>query len=155
MGSRERELSCIIDLVRAAYPGLPISDQLDLWMAGAFEPPLAFVLIENVAEKGNTLTSYRVIAKARIALHHPKRIENGTERCDPLSPEPLRQLLVSERFSYRGPTDGLFIHIEGATFQVTKEKKDRTDITFEFEYTVPIPREQSPKINDFELESEV
>lgn len=154
MGSRERDLSCIIDMVRTAYPDLPIMDRLDLWLAGQFEPPLLFVRIEGVAEKGNTLTSYRVIAKAHIAIHHTRIIHDGMEVYELISTDPLRQLLTREGFSFRG-TEGLFINIDGTTLQMLQDKKDRTDITFQFDYTVPIPREHVETINHFDLEGEV
>lgn len=149
-----RELSCIIDLVNEAYPDLAILDSLDVWLSGKFQPPIAFVQTQEVTERGNTLTSYKVISDAGIVLHHRKKKIGGQEVYEPISTEPLRQLLRRERYSYRGKTDGLFINIDNTTFRVRSDKKDRTEITFRFEYTIAIPRPQVEKINTFEIEED-
>jgi len=150
----DRALSCIIDLVNEAYPNLAILDSLDVWLAGKFQPPVAFIQTQEVTEKGNTLTSYKVISDAGIVLHHPKVKVGGHEVYEPISTESLRQLLRRERYSYRGKTDGLFINIDSTTFRVRTDKKDRTEITFRFEYTVPIPKPTVEKINTFEIEED-
>lgn len=153
MANKERELSCIVDLLHEVYPDLPILDRLDMWMAGKFEPPHLFVQIQGVAVKGNTLTSYRVISEATIALHHNKVMQDG--EYEPISTEPLRLFLLRERFSYRGRTDGLYIDIDSGTFRTRREKKDRTEVTFRFVYTMQIPRENVDKIKDFQVEGDV
>nr|WP_206529563.1 hypothetical protein [Brevibacillus sp. SYP-B805] len=147
-------MSCIIDLVNEAYPTLAILDSLDVWLAGKFQPPVAFIQTQEVTEKGNTLTSYKVVSDAGIVLHHPKVKVGGQEAYEPISTEPLRQLLRRERYSFRGNTDGLFINIDNTTFRVRSDKKDRTEITFRFEYTVPIPMPAVEKINTFEIEED-
>ncbi|EMT54238.1 hypothetical protein I532_01490 [Brevibacillus borstelensis AK1] len=149
-----RELSCIIDLINEAYPDLAILDSLDVWLSGRFQPPIAFIQTQEVTERGNTLTSYKIISDAGIVLHHRKKKIGGQEVYEPISIEPLRQLLRRERYSYRGKTDGLFINIDNTTFRVRSDKKDRTEITFRFEYTMAIPRPQVEKINTFEIEEE-
>lgn len=148
-----RELSCIIDLINEAYPDLAILDSLDVWLSGKFQPPIAFIQTQEVTERGNTLTSYKIISDAGIVLHHRKKKIGGQEVYEPISTEPLRQLLRRERYSYRGK-DGLFINIDNTTFRARSDKKDRTEITFRFEYTMAIPRPQVEKINTFEIEEE-
>ncbi len=145
-------MSCIIDLINEAYPDLAILDSLDVWLSGKFQPPIAFIQTQEVTERGNTLTSYKIISDAGIVLHHRKKI-GGQEVYEPISTEPLRQLLRRERYSYRGK-DGLFINIDNTTFRARSDKKDRTEITFRFEYTMAIPRPQVEKINTFEIEEE-
>ncbi len=147
-------MSCIIDLINEAYPDLAILDSLDVWLSGRFQPPIAFIQTQEVTERGNTLTSYKIISDAGIVLHHRKKKIGGQEVYEPISIEPLRQLLRRERYSYRGKTDGLFINIDNTTFRVRSDKKDRTEITFRFEYTMAIPRPQVEKINTFEIEEE-
>lgn len=147
-------MSCIIDLVNEAYPDLPILDSLDVWLSGKFTPPLAFIQTQEVTERGNTLTSYKIISDAGIVLHHTKKKIGGQEVYEPISTEPLRQLLRRERYSYRGKTDGLFIDVDNTTFRVRSDKKDRTEITFRFEYAVAIPHKQVEKINTFEMDIE-
>ncbi len=146
----ERELSTIIDLVHEAYPDISILDSMEEWLAGNFKPPIAFVQTQEVTEKGNTLTSYKVISDAGIVLHHAK--DKGVYQ--PISTNPLRSILRRERYSYRGQTDGLFINIDNTSFKVRSEKKDRTEITFRFEYTVAIPKPTVEKINEFDVEEE-
>jgi len=146
----DRELSCMIDLVNEAYPELPILDSLDEWLVAKFNPPIAFIQTQGVTERGNTLTSYKVIADAGIVLHNPK--VNGVYQ--PISTEPFQQLLRKERYSYRGKTDGLFVNIDSTSFRVRSERKDRTEITFRYEYTVPIPKDTAKKINTFDIEGE-
>lgn len=146
----ERDLSCIVDLVHEAYPDLNILVDYDEWLAGKFQPPIAFIQVQGVTERGNTLTSYKVIADAGIVLHHRK--ENGIYQ--PVSTEPIRSIFRRERYSYKGKTDGLYIDIESKTLDVRTEKKDRTEITFRFEYTVPIPKPTVEKINTFEIEED-
>lgn len=150
----ERELSCIVDLINEAYPDLAILDSLDVWLSGKFQPPIAFVQTQEVTERGNTLTSYKIISDAGIVLHHPKKKVGGQEVYELISTEPLRQILRRERYSYRGKTDGLFIDIDNTSFRVRSDKKDRTEITFRFEYTVAIPRPQVEKISTFEIEED-
>lgn len=149
-----RELSCLIDLVNEAYPDLAILDSLDVWLSGNFKPPLAFIQTQEVTERGNTLSSYKIISDAGIVLHHRKGKERGQEVYELISTEPLRQLLRKERYSYRGKTDGLFINIDNTTLRVRSDKKDRTEITFRFEYLVAIPKAPVEKINTFEIEEE-
>jgi len=72
----------------------------------------------------------------------------------PISSEPLRQLLRKERYSFRGKTDGLYINIDSTSFRVRTERKDRTEITFRYEYTVSIPKDTAEKINTFDIEGE-
>ena len=150
----ERELSCIIDLVNEAYPDLAILDSLDVWLSGKFQAPIAFVQTQEVTERGNTLTSYKIISDAGIVLHHRKKKVGGQEVYEPISTEPLRQLLRREKYSYRGKIHGLLIDIDNSNFRVRSDKKDRTEITFRFEYTVAIPRPQSEKINTFVIEED-
>ncbi len=149
-----RELSCIIDLLNEAYPDLAILDSLDVWLSGKFQPPIAFVQTQEVTERGNTLTSYKIISDAGIVLHHPKQKVGGQEVYEPISTESLRQILRRERYSYRGKTDGLYINIDSTTFRVRSDKKDRTEVTFRFEYTEAIPVQQVEKVNTFEIEVE-
>lgn len=149
-----RELSCIIDLLNEAYPDLAILDSLDVWLSGKFQPPIAFVQTQEVTERGNTLTSYKVISDAGIVLHHRKKKIGGQEVYEPISTEPLRQLLRRERYSYRGKTDGLYIDIDSTSFRIRSDKKDRTEVTFRFEYKVEIPRPQVEKIQTFEVEED-
>ncbi|MED4581875.1 hypothetical protein P9578_03680 [Brevibacillus choshinensis] len=149
-----RELSCLIDLINEAYPDLAILDSLDVWLSGKFKPPLAFIQTQEVTERGNTLSSYKIISDAGIVLHHRKGKEHGQEVYEQISTEPLRQLLRREKYSYRGKTDGLFINIDNSTFRVRSDKKDRTEITFRFEYLILIPKDPAEKINTFEIEEE-
>ncbi len=144
----ERDLSAVVDLVTEAFPDLEWTSNLDEWMAGKFEPPIAFIQVQGVAEKGHTLTANRVICDAGIVLHHPK--VNGEYQ--PISTEPLRAILRRERFGYRGKTDGLYIEIDSDSLDISSERKDRTEITFRFEYKVSIPRPVVEKINTFEIE---
>lgn len=144
----ERDLSCIVDLVHEAYPDLEIMTEYEEWLAGKFQPPIAFVQTQAVTERGNTLTSYKVIADAGIVLHHRK--EKGVFQ--PISTEPLRSILRRERYGYKGKTDGLYIDIDPSTLDIRTEKKDRTEITFRFEYTQVIPKESVEKINFFDIE---
>lgn len=109
---------------------------------------------QEVTERGNTLSSYKIISDAGIVLHHRKGKERGQEVYEPISTEPLRQLLRRERYSFRGKTDGLFINIDNTTLRVRSDKKDRTEITFRFEYLVAIPKAPVEKINTFEIEEE-
>ncbi|WP_409177496.1 hypothetical protein [Brevibacillus fortis] len=149
-----RELSCIIDLINEAYPSLAILDSLDVWLSGTFKPPVAFIQIQGVSERGNTLTSYKIISDAGIVLHHRKKKEGGQEVYEPISTEPLRQLLRREQYSYRGKTDGLYINIDNTSFRIRSDRKDRTEITFRFEFTAAIPRPVVEKINHFEIEED-
>lgn len=149
-----RELSCIIDLINEAYPDLAILDSLDVWLSGKFQPPIAFVQTQEVTERGNTLTSYKIISDAGIVLHHRKKKVGGQEVYEPIPTDPLRQIMRRERYSFRGKTDGLFINIDNTTFRVRSDKKDQTEITFRFEYTVPIPKPPVEKINTFEIEED-
>ncbi|MED4749947.1 hypothetical protein [Brevibacillus choshinensis] len=146
----DRELSVIIDLVNEAYPDLAILDSLDEWLSNKFNPPIAFVQTQAVTERANTLTTYKVIADAGIVLHHPK--VKGVYQ--PISTDPLRLLLRKERYGYRGKTDGLYIDIDNSTFRVRSERKDRTEITFRFEYTAAVPKDAVEKINTFEIEED-
>lgn len=150
----DRELSCIIDLINEAYPDLAILDSMDVWLSGKFTPPVAFIQTQEVTERGNTLTSYKIISDAGIVLHHPKKKIGGQEVYDPISTEPLRQLLRREKYSYRGKTDGLYINIDNTTFRARSDKKDRTEITFRFEYNVAVPKPHVEKINTFEIEED-
>ncbi|QRG68596.1 hypothetical protein [Brevibacillus choshinensis] len=149
-----RELSCLIDLINEAYPDLAILDSLDVWLSGNFKPPLAFIQTQDVTERGNTLSSYKIISDAGIVLHHCKKKIGGQEVYEPITTEPLRQLLRREKYSFRGKTDGLFINIDNTTLRVRSDKKDRTEITFRFEYLVAIPKAPVEKINTFEFEEE-
>ncbi|MFA4132585.1 MULTISPECIES: hypothetical protein [unclassified Brevibacillus] len=149
-----RALSCIIDLINEAFPSLAILHSLDVWLSGNFKPPVAFIQTQEVSERGNTLTSYQIISDAGIVLHHKKVIKGGQEVYEPIFTEPLRQLLRRERYSYRGKTDGLYINIDNTTFRVRSDKKDRTEITFRFEYTVPIPITDMPRVHTFEIEED-
>lgn len=150
-----RELSCIFDLINEAYPSLDILDSLDVWLSGEFKPPVAYIQTQEVSERGNTLTSYKIISDAGIVLHHrKKKLVGGQEVYVQISTEPLRKLLRRERYSYRGKTDGLFINIDDTTFRVRSDKKDRTEITFRFEYTVPIPITDMPRVHTFEIEED-
>ncbi|MFI8714439.1 hypothetical protein [Brevibacillus brevis] len=150
-----RALSCIIDLINEAYPSLDILDSLDVWLSGEFKPPVAYIQTQEVSERGNTLTSYKIISDAGIVLHHrKKKLVGGQEVYEQISTEPLRELLRRERYSYRGKTDGLYINIDDTTFRVRSDKKDRTEITFRFEYTVPIPKTDVPRVHTFEIEGD-
>ncbi|CAI8878572.1 Pyocin immunity protein [Brevibacillus sp. IT-7CA2] len=150
-----RELLCIFDLINEAYPSLDILDSLDVWLSGEFEPPVAFIQTQGVSERGNTLTSYKIISDAGIVLHHRKmKLVGGQEVYEPISTEPLRQLLRGEQYSYRGKTDGLFINIDNTSFRIRSDRKDRTEIIFRFEYAAAIPRPVVEKINHFEIEED-
>lgn len=149
-----RELSCIIDLINEAYPNLAILDSLDVWLAGKFDPPLAFVQVQGVTERLSTLTSYKVTSDAGIVLHHPKVKRGGHEEYEAISTEPLRQMLRRERYSYRGKTDGLFIDIDSTTFRIRSDKKDRTEVTFRFEYGASVPQATVERINTIEIDEE-
>lgn len=146
----ERDLSAIIDLVVEAYPDMDWTSNMDEWMAGKFEPPIAFIQVQGVAERGHTLTSSKVICDAGIVLHHIK--DEGVYH--PISSAPLRDILRRERFGYKGMTDGLYIDIDRESFDVSSDRKDRTEITFRFEYKIPIPIPSVEKINTFEIEGE-
>lgn len=149
-----QEISCVVDLINEAYPDIDTFCSLDVWLSGKFNPPVAFVQTQEVTERGNTLTSYTTISDAGIVLHHRKVKIGGQEVYEPISTEPLRQLLRRERYSYRGKTDGLYINIDSTTFRVRSDKKDRTEVTFRFEYTEAIPVQQAEKVNTFEIEVE-
>lgn len=149
-----RELSCIIDLINEAYPSLAILFSLDVWLSGKFKTPMAFIQTQGVTERGNTLTSYKVLSDAGIVLHHQKKMVGGQEVYEPISTEPLRELLRRERYSYRGKTDGLYINIDNTSFRIRSDRKDRTEITFRFEYTAAISRPVVEKINHFEIEED-
>ncbi|WP_429845301.1 hypothetical protein [Brevibacillus sp. FIR094] len=150
-----RELLCIFDLINEAYPSLDILDSLDVWLSGEFEPPVAFIQTQGVSERGNTLTSYKIISDAGIVLHHrKKKLVGGQEVYELISTEPLRQLLRLERYSYRGKIDGLYINIDNTSFRIRSDRKDRTEITFRFEYIAAIPRPVVEKINHFEIEED-
>ncbi|MGG3871374.1 hypothetical protein [Brevibacillus laterosporus] len=144
----EKDLSTLVDLVNQAYPDLTIIVNLEEWLSGSFTPPVAFIETQSVTEKANSLTTYRVIADAGIVIHYLK--ENGYYKT--VSSEPLRTILRKEKYSYRGKTDGLLIDINPSTLEVTNSKKDRTEITFRFEYLLTVPREKVEKINTFEVE---
>lgn len=146
----EADLLTIVQLVHEAYPSLDIITDLEEWQKASFTPPCAFIQTQAVTEKGNTLTSYKVLADAGIVLHYPK--DKGIYQ--PISTEPLRSILRRERYSYRGTPDGLFIDIDSESFEIHTEKKDRAEITFRFEYRVTIPKPEVPIINEFEIEVE-
>jgi len=144
----ERDLSAIVDMVNEAFPSLEIITDLEEWLTGNFKPPCAFIQTQAVTEKGNTLTSYKVISDAGIVLHFQK--EKAVYL--PISTEPLRNILRREKYSYKGLTDGLFIDIDSDALDINTEKKDRAEITFRFEYRLAIPKPDVSKINDFEIE---
>jgi hypothetical protein len=146
----EKDLLTIVQLVHEAYPSLHILTDLEEWQKASFTPPCAFIQTQAVTEKGNTLTSYKVLADAGIVLHHLK--DKGIYQ--PISSEPLRNLLRKEKYSFRGASDALFIDIDSDSLEIHADKKDRTEITFRFEYRVMIPKHDVPVINDFEVEVE-
>ncbi|KKX56346.1 hypothetical protein [Brevibacillus borstelensis] len=146
----EKDLLTVVQLVHAAYPSITIITDLEEWLAGNFKPPCAFIQTQAVTERGNTLTSYKILADAGIVLHHPK--VKGIYQ--PISSEPFRSLLRREKYSFRGTAEALYIDIDNETLEIDSEKKDRTEITFRFEYRVSIPRPEVTKINTFEVEME-
>ncbi|AKF92644.1 hypothetical protein EX87_02330 [Brevibacillus laterosporus] len=148
----DKELSTLIDLVYESYPQIGILDNYDVWLSGKFKPPIAFIQTAGVTEKGNTLTSYKVISDAGIVLHHRKVRDGGIEMYERISSEPLRNVLRREKYSYRGKKSGLLINVDSTSFKVRTDKKDRTEITFRFEYLLNVPREKVEKINTFEME---
>lgn len=145
----DRDLSTLIDLVEEAYPDVPIISQLGEWMKGTFQLPSAFVMTQTVTEKGNSLTSYKVICEATIMLHYPLEQEIQV----PLSTAVLREVLRRQRFSYRGKNN-LLLDIDPGTFNVNTEKKERAEITFRYEYLMPVLRERVEKINTFEVKED-
>lgn len=146
----ERDLSAIVDLVNEAYPDLGWTANQDEWMAGKFKPPIAFIQVQEVAERGHTLSANKVFTDAGIVLHHPK--VNGSY--EKISVEPLRAVLRRERFGYKGKTDGLYIDIDSNSLDISTERKDRTEVTFRFEYNVVIPKPEVERINEFEIEGD-
>lgn len=145
----DRDLSTLIDLVQEAYPQISIISQLGEWMEGTFSLPSAFVMTQTISEKGNSLTSYKVICEATIMLHYPLEQEKQV----PLSTGVLRDLLRKQRYSYRGKNK-LLLDIDPNTFSVNTEKKERAEIIFRYEYLMPVRREQVEKIAIFDVKED-
>ncbi|MED1788492.1 hypothetical protein P4V47_13500 [Brevibacillus laterosporus] len=145
----DRDLSTLVDLVEEAYPNIPIISQLGEWMKGTFQLPSAFVMTQTITEKGNSLTSYKVICEATIMLHYPLEQEKHV----PLSIAVLRDLLRKQRYSYRSKNK-LLLDIDPSTFTVNTEKKERAEITFRYEYLMPVRREQVDKITIFDVKED-
>ncbi|MCC8438411.1 hypothetical protein HP567_028140 [Brevibacillus sp. M2.1A] len=144
----DRELAVLIELVKEAYPELATVVNVDDWMAQRFQPPIAFLLTQGVREEGRSLTSYQVVSEAAIVLHYP-RVAGVYQ---PLSAEPLRELLRQNQFSYQGKSSGLSIEIDSSTLRIWRDKKDRTEIAFQFTYNVAVQRAATEKINEFDVE---
>ncbi|UFJ42032.1 hypothetical protein LOK74_05905 [Brevibacillus humidisoli] len=144
----EQDLSVIVDLVHEAYPNLPILLNLQEWEAESISPPYAFVQIKELGETGHTLTSHNVLVDTTVILLH----EEVNSVYTAIPAEPIRSLLQSKQFAYRGQTDGRYIEIERDSFRVRSKDSDRTEITFRFTYTAAIPKEATEKIHVFETE---
>jgi len=144
----ERELSVLSDLIKESYPHLPILVNVDDWMAQRFQAPVAFLLTQGVMETGSSLTSYQVVSEAAIVLHYPK--VDGVYQ--PISIEPLRQLLRRLHFSYRGKDDDLTIELDSTSLRIWRDKRDRAEITFRFTYKATVPKDAVDKINIFDIE---
>ena len=144
----ERDVATLVDLVNQAYPTLPVMTNLEEWMSSLIENELIFVQRTAVTEKGNSLTSTKVLTEAIIVLHYPKR--DG--KYQPLSVSPLSNILRNGRFSYRGTTTGLLIDVDPSTLRIDSTRRDRTEITFRFEYLQPVVRDQIEKIQEFMVE---
>lgn len=144
----ERELSVLRDLIEESYPHLPILVNVDDWMAQRFQAPVAFLLTQGVMETGSSLTSYQVVSEAAIVLHYPK--VDGVYQ--PISIEPLRQLLRRLHFSYRGKNDDLTIELDSTSLRIWRDKRDRAEITFRFTYKATVPKDAVDKINIFDIE---
>ena len=146
----ERERDVLVELVKEAYPELDTLVNLDQWMARSFEAPIVFVTAQGVREEAASLTSYQVVADAGIVLHYPQ--VDGIYQ--PISAEPLRQLLRQKGYSFRGQSGGTPIETDSSTFRIWNDQRDRTDITFRFTYQVTVPRQPETKINVFEFEGD-
>lgn len=146
----ERERAVLVELVKEAYPELDTLVNLDQWMARSFSAPIIFVTAQGVREEAASLTSYQVVADAGIMLHYPK--VDGIYQ--PISVEPLRQLLRQKGYSFRGQSGGTHIEIDSSTFRIWNDQRDRTDITFRFTYQVAVARQPETRINEFEIEGE-
>ena len=142
--------SVLKSLVQEAYPNLAILDSLEDWLAGRFTSPIAFIQLQGVMEKGNTLTTCKIITDARIVLQYPK----VDEVYQPISTEPLRNVLRSNQYSYRGNSDGQWITINSETLEVSLERKDRTEITFQYETIKKIVQQETERILSFEIEED-
>lgn len=144
----DRESSVLAELVNEAYPGLTTLVNVHEWMANRFVPPAAFILTQGTSETKHSLTSYQVAAHGVIVLHYPQ--SDGIYQ--PLSAEPLQQLLRQQQFSCRGKTVDMTIEIDSTTLRIWRDKKDRLEITFSFTYNVPLPRENVEKVNVFDIQ---
>lgn len=144
----DRESSIITDLVNEAYPGLATLLNVHEWMGNRFVAPAAFILTQGVSETQNSLTSYQVSSYAVIVLHYPQ--SKGIYQ--PVSVEPLQQLLRQKQYSYRGKTENMTIEVDSTTLRIWRDKKDRSEVTFRFTYNVPVPRETVEKLNEFDIQ---
>ncbi|WNC14269.1 hypothetical protein [Brevibacillus brevis] len=144
----EPEISVVVDLVEEAYPGLATLANMQEWLEHRFEAPVAIVTTQGAGEVQSSLTSYQVEADAVIVLQFP--LSEGIYQ--PLSAEPLRQLLRQKQYSYRGKTADICIEVDSATFRIWRDKKDRLEMTFRFTYHVPVPRESGEKLNAFDIQ---
>lgn len=146
----ERERAVLVELVKEAYPELDTLVNLDQWMDRSFVAPIVFVTAQGVREEATSLTSYQVVADAGIVLHYPQ--VDGIYQ--PISAEPLRQLLRQKGYSFRAQPGGTLIEIDSSTFRIWNDQRDRTDITFRFTYQVAVARQPETKINVFEIEGD-
>ncbi|MBA4534416.1 hypothetical protein [Brevibacillus halotolerans] len=143
-----RELPILIDLFHEMYPEYDILCEQEEWLSTNFEPPCIFLQTEVVTEQLYSSTSYIAIVDAGIVLHHPK--EEGVYQ--PITTEPLRRYLRKEKYSYRSSSSGLFINIDSDSFDIRTDKKDRTEITFRFEYIGSLDKDKQEKIQEFNIE---
>ena len=145
----ERERLVLLDLVKDAYPELDTLVSLDRWMAHDFVAPIVFVSAQGVMEREHSPVCYQVMADAGIALQYPQ--VDGVYQ--PISTEPLRQLLRSCGYSYRSRTGDTFIEIDSSTLRIWTDRRDRTDITFRFSYYADVAKAAVPKINQFDIQT--
>lgn len=144
----ERERAVLLELVEEAFPELETLVSLDRWMAHDFTAPIVFVSAQGVMEKEHTPDCYQVVADAGLSLHYPQA--DGAYQ--PISAEPLRQLLRSRGYSFRSRSGDTFIEIDSSTLRIWTDRRDRTDITFRFSYYADVPKIAVPKINYFDIQ---
>lgn len=144
----DQESFVITDLVNDAYPGLTTLHNVHEWLGNRFVAPAAFILTQGASETQNSLTSYQVASYAVIVLHYPQ--SEGIYQ--PLSAEPLQQLLRQKQYSYRGKAVDMTIEVDSTTLRIWRDKKDRLEVTFRFTYNVPVSRENVEKLNGFDIQ---